>query len=188
MKNILKALHSALGEMTDPVKNAANPHFRNRYADLSAVLESVEKPLQHNGLVLVQLIEPTDPPKLKTQLWHVESGEMMESAIPLVPEKHTPQGYAACTTYYRRLSVKALFGLAEVDDDGNEASGLPQKPQQKTRSTKNVLTGPEIVGMMLDAKDAEALDDIAQLAKQLPTGAEKEECRRVYLERKEMLK
>jgi len=192
MKNLLKALHQATGEMADPVRNANNPHSRNRYADLSAVLESIEKPLQNHGLVMIQVVESGatvgDPPKLKTQLWHVDSAEMIESSMLLVPEKATPQGYAACTTYYRRLMVKSMFGLAEVDDDGNEASGLQQKKTTSSKPSKApALTGPEIVGLMMEAQKIESLDEIAQMAKQLPDGKEKEECRQVYMERKAIL-
>lgn len=140
MKNLLKALHKALGEMSDPKRNSTNPHFRNRYADLAAVLESVSDPLQRHGLVLVQLTEAGSPPKLRTQLHHVESGEMMESTIDLVAEKATPQGVMACCTYYRRLAVKTMFGLAEVDDDGNEASGAVPKPTARPAAAPKPAT------------------------------------------------
>lgn len=180
MKNLLKALHLAQGEMADPVRNSTNPHFRNRYADLAAVLESVADPLHRHGLVLVQLTEAGSPPKLRTQLHHAESGEMLESTIDLNAEKATPQGVMACTTYYRRLAVKAMFNLAEVDDDGNEASGVGSKP-------KASKSHAEIVSAMRAAKTLSELNAAADAAKSLPAGAEKEECRQVYLERKELM-
>lgn len=210
MKNLLKSLLAAQAEITNPVKNASNPHFRNRYADLSSVLESVQEPLNKQGLVLTQTLrQETTGVALVTTLWHAESGESMESVIALNPAKTDPQGYAAACTYYRRLSIKAMCGLAEVDDDGNEASQPPQQRkapsaaaktvgqklgEQVTQNISNtlqrvvqklggeVVDGPTLVGMIREAKDLAALNALAAKAKGLPE-AEKTEAREAYSQR-----
>jgi hypothetical protein len=197
MKNLLKSLLAAQSEITNPIKNASNPHFRNRYADLSSVLESVQEPLNKQGLVLTQTLKQSETGVLLvTTLWHAESGESMESWIALNPAKTDPQGYAAACTYYRRLSIKALCGLAEVDDDGNEAS----KPAAKQVAPKPSVTAQKVaqkvggeildvvtlVGMMNEAKDLASLNALAAKAKGLPE-ADKQQAREAYAQRIEEL-
>ena len=133
MKNLLKALHAAVASMGDPKKNAKNDHFRNRYADLTEVLACIEEPLRDNGLVLTQTIDHSEAglPQLTTSLWHVESGEVMESDAPLILDKQTPQAMGSSITYMRRYAIKALFGLSDVDDDAEGAMGRPAPKRQE---------------------------------------------------------
>lgn len=60
---------------------------------------------------------------LVTTVSHIETGEKFDSAIPIRPEKTTPQSYISCVTYLRRASLMTMFGLNADDDDGNLASG-----------------------------------------------------------------
>ena len=196
MKNLLKAMHLAMGEMADPKKNSTNPAFRNKYADLGAVLESIEGPLQRHGLVLTQLLTPGPEPTLATILYHVESGESLTSSIALQPEKATPQGLGSCISYMRRYAIKAMFALSDTDDDGNEATRPTQKVQSRKPSevvqavakavNGTVLSGMEIAGMMRDSVSIEGLDKLAAMARQLPDN-EKSEVRAVYLDMKAKL-
>jgi hypothetical protein len=187
VKNLLPALASAIAAMPDPKKNAKNDHFRNRYADLGSVLECCFEPLASNGLVLTQTVSGQ---ALVTRLWHVASGEWIDSIFALQPEKNTPQGFASALTYARRYSIKALFGMVDTDDDGNVASGqVPFKPAAKSTSAAansvekavggSVLSGMEISGLMRDAVSLDALDKLAATAKELPD-SEKQEVREVY--------
>lgn len=195
MKNLLQALHKAMAEMADPKKNATNPAFRNRYADLGAVLESIEGPLQRHGLILTQQIHAEGgATMLVTTLWHAESGESMASSTPLQPEKNTAQGLGSAISYMRRYTIKALFCLSDVDDDGSEAS-RPARPASKpgpvtqavAKATNGtVLSSPEIVGMMKEAKDIETLDKLAKEARHLPD-AEKDEVRAIYMSMKKKM-
>lgn len=130
VQSLLPALAAAIAAMDDPKKNKKNDHFRNSYADLGAVLECLTQPLADHGLLLTQTVEvvhgehPSETEqKLVTRVWHCKSGEWIESEILLQPEKATPQGYASAMTYARRYAIKALFGMSDVDDDGNAASG-----------------------------------------------------------------
>jgi hypothetical protein len=195
MQNLLTSLCSASAEISNPVRDSKNPHFRNSYASLESVLDAVCGPLQRHGLVLTQTTEPAEGGDvlLRTTLWHAKTAERLDSTLLLNPAKRDPQGVAAAATYYRRLAIKALLGLAETDDDGNEASGhQPQaKPQQakpRPAAVDNVVakmggevveTGMEIIGAMREAKSVDALNVIAKRAKQLPD-AERAEARAVY--------
>lgn len=198
MKNLLKSLHAAMSEMADPKKNSTNPAFRNKYADLGAVLESIEGPLQRHGLILMQMLDqPGTETVLQTQLWHVESGEHLQSSVVLRPEKATPQGLGSCISYMRRYAIKAMFALSDVDDDGNEATKPTQKQPAKKPVSEfaqtvakvvngTVLGGPEISGMMRDCQTVEALDKLVAMARQLPDN-EKAEVRAIYLAQKAKL-
>ena len=133
--------------------------------------------------------EPTGV-ALVTTLWHAESGESMESVIALNPAKTDPQGYAAACTYYRRLSIKAMCGLAEVDDDGNEASQPAQQRKAPSAAAQKVaqklggevIDGPTLIGLIREAKDLAALNALAAKAKGLPE-EEKTEAREAYSQR-----
>jgi len=133
-KNLLSALARAIADMPDPKKNKKNDHFKNSYADLGAVLECIAEPLNTNGLVLTQTMTGDD--KLVTTVWHCESGESLESVMSLRPEKATPQGMASAITYARRYAIKAMFGMSDVDDDGNKASGTKAAPAATSGAAK----------------------------------------------------
>ena len=126
MKNIATALVKAQKAFGPALKTATNPHFRSRYADLSACVEAVMDALNDNGIYLLQKnYDCTDGVMVETVFVH-ESGEMLETGIVHFPAvKHDPQGYASALTYARRYSLMAACGIAPEDDDGNAASKKP---------------------------------------------------------------
>jgi hypothetical protein len=97
------------------VKNATNPHFKRSYADINALLETVEPILHENGLILLQ---PIHDNILLTQIIDIDSGQKVESWLTL-PQLQDPQKMISATTYYRRATLQALLSLQAVDDDGN---------------------------------------------------------------------
>lgn len=115
------------------LKTSSNPHFRSRYADLSACVEAVIDALNENGIALIQkTYECKDGVMVETLFVH-ESGEVMEGGILHVPAvKHDAQGFGSALTYARRYSLQAACGIAPEDDDGNMASRRPEaKPTTK---------------------------------------------------------
>jgi hypothetical protein len=122
MKNIAKALIAAKQNFPPIYKNAINPHFKNKYATLDAILESIDKPLGDAGIVLVQPTVVRDGILfLSTQLIHAESGEAIESEL-IIPPQSDPQKLGSALTYYRRFSICSILAIAaEIDDDGNTA-------------------------------------------------------------------
>lgn len=105
-------------------KNAINPHFRNRYVSLEALLDVVMPVLQENDVILLQL--PTtvgDQPALKTRLVHVPTGDEIEDTMFLMLDKDNPQGQGSAITYARRYSLMSILSLvADEDDDGEKAT------------------------------------------------------------------
>lgn len=117
MKIYIK-IHEAKLEIGKVSKNAKNPHFKNTYADLNALIEAVEPILLDKGLILLQ---PIKEGKVFTIISDIESGECLESFIDL-PLGGTPQSMGSAITYYRRYTLQSLLSLQAVDDDGQQAS------------------------------------------------------------------
>lgn len=99
-------------------KDATNPHFKNSYTSINAVLEAVKKPLNDLGIVIIQT--PTLN-GLKTRLIHVESETWIEGDLEFV-QKSDAQKMGSNITYNRRYSLITMLGLEDEDDDGEKAS------------------------------------------------------------------
>lgn len=129
---LFAALAKAQGEIENAGKNAANPHFRSRYADLAEVLTTIREAFPKHGLGIVQA------PSFDGSLAHVTtvishaSGGYISATASCVPAKSDAQGIGAATTYLRRYSAASLAGIAQEDDDG-EAAAHNAKPQPAAR-------------------------------------------------------
>src|SRR5688572_16445448 len=66
-------------------KDSKNPHFKNRYASLEAVIEAARPGLQANGIVFVQAPGQVIGGTLEvsTMLIHAESGQWMRSTMQI---------------------------------------------------------------------------------------------------------
>lgn len=117
------ALVKAQGEVENATKNAANPHFKSRYADLAEILNTIKPVMTKHGLAVVQFPGFEEGhATVETQLVH-ESGEWIAGTSGAPLQKNDPQGVGSAITYLRRYSLAALAGIAQEDDDGNAASG-----------------------------------------------------------------
>ena len=129
MKNIATALVKAQKAFGPALKTSTNPHFKSRYADLSACVEAVMEALNDNGIALVQKSYDCENGVMIETMFVHESGEMLECGILHFPaSKADPQGHMSALTYARRGSLMAACGIAPEDDDGNAASRKPEKP------------------------------------------------------------
>ena len=130
-KNIISALVKAQAAIGARVKkDAKNPHFRNDYATLDAVLSQVSPHLAEHGLFLTQETRAAQGGvEVATFIFH-ESGESVEFDPIFVPAtKQDAQGYGSAMTYARRYALLGVFGLAPSDDDGNAAAAsAPPQP------------------------------------------------------------
>jgi hypothetical protein len=120
--NIFQKLHCAKQSMGKVIKNATNPHFKRSYADINAILETVEPILMDCGLILIQ---PVIDGKVISKIIDIESGESIDSSLEL-PAIIDPQKLLSCITYYRRGTLVSLLSLQAVDDDGETASRAPK--------------------------------------------------------------
>lgn len=117
------ALSAAQGAIRPAIRDAQNPHFKSKYADLSSIREACRAPLASNGLAVSQAVDiDGDRTVLVTTLMH-SSGEWLSSCYPIDPVKRDPQGMGSAITYARRYSLAALVGVvSDEDDDGERAS------------------------------------------------------------------
>ena len=139
MKHLAAALLKAKAAMPPLVKNANNPHFKSRYATLDAVIDAARPSFDAHGIAVLEYTERTA--SLETvqalRLVHTESGETLDSAIPLiVKDQSNPQQVGSAITYCRRYLWTSAAGLAPEDDDGNAAAHTPPpkapaKPSQE---------------------------------------------------------
>lgn len=122
IKAIAPALVKAQALITFAGKNAKNPHFKNNYADLTAVIDAVKPALNAEGIVFLQTASPSDDGRLHltTRLMH-SSGEWIEDTAVCPLPKQDPQGFGSAMTYLRRYSLASITGLYQDDDDGEAA-------------------------------------------------------------------
>lgn len=133
LDNFAKAMCKLQAKLGHAKKDAANPFFRSKYADLRAVFDALE-PMHDHGFSIIQ--RPVGKCGLMTRVLH-ESGEWMESAMEMMPkEQNNPQAVGSCITYMRRYAIQSFLGIAaEEDDDGNAASGN-SRSNTKTKGGK----------------------------------------------------
>ena len=136
---IAKALLSAQKEITFAIKDSTNPHFKNKYADLASVIDSVKPALNNAGIVFVQSASPSDEGRLflTTRLLH-ESGEWIEDTATCPLPKQEPQGYISCLTYMRRSNLASILGLKSEDDDGEATRMNPEDYINRIKSSKSL--------------------------------------------------
>jgi hypothetical protein len=137
------AFVKAQKEFGPALKSSTNPHFRSKYADLSACVEAVIDALNNNGIALMQNCHESDTGVIvETMLIH-ESGETLSSGKLHVPAaKQDPQGYGSALTYARRYSLMAACGIAPEDDDGNAASRKPT--QDVSVALKSIMSAESL--------------------------------------------
>jgi hypothetical protein len=130
------ALAKAQAAMKPAVINKVNPHFKNKYADLTAVLDAIRKPLAENGLSVTQTTEVGEGAFLLVTTLRHSTGQWVSSAYPL-PLAGKPQELGSALTYARRYSLSAMLCISADEDDDAElahnsnghAKASPIKPQ-----------------------------------------------------------
>jgi len=124
INELATALAKAQGEITGALKDSANPFFKSKYADLASCWDACRSALSKNGLAILQAPSTTENGHLNlaTTLMH-SSGQWMRSELSVTPKDDSPQAFGSALTYARRYALTAMVGVAQVDDDGNAASG-----------------------------------------------------------------
>jgi len=123
MKELYTALHKVQGILRGVTRDAKNPHFKNRYASLEAVTDTIRQPMQDAGLIWLQAPGAVRDGciEVKTLIAHAESGESYEFTMEMPLAKKDPQGAGSALTYAQRYSLMAALGLPPTDDDAETA-------------------------------------------------------------------
>lgn len=133
MKEIITALLKAQSEMGNAIKDAHNPFFKSKYADLNSIREAVMPILNTNGILVLQpMVHVEGKNFVKTILMH-ESGQMIESFTEILfKSPNDPQAQGSGITYARRYGLQSLVCIGADDDDGNKGALPPPKPTPPT--------------------------------------------------------
>lgn len=144
-KNLFKAL--ANFQQAVPVIFKDSQAYGYKYADLPAILEVINPLLKEHGLGFTQIINGI---VIKTIIFHVESGETIESNIE-IPQGVELKGMnpfqvlGSAITYLRRYALSSMLGLVtdkDVDITGEQAKS---KPAAKKKLDVTTETFPKAV-------------------------------------------
>jgi len=127
------ALSKAQGVFPPIGFNKENPYFKNKYADLDAIVKAVKPMLKANNLSVTQQIVLTDAGStiLKTRLRH-SSGQWIETRTRIVPTKSDVQSFGSFLTYMKRYSYTTLLNITTSDDNSDDDA---ERVMYDTRST-----------------------------------------------------
>lgn len=148
-----KAFCKAQSELTDPKRDAVNPHFKSKYVAIDDLLGAVRPVLNSHGLSIMQVAGGDGSNITITTILMHESGEYIEyEPLTLKAVKTDPQGAGSAITYGRRYSLSAILGVAwDDDDDGNGASYAPnQRQQQQRQSGGDINKGRQAVAQLIN--------------------------------------
>jgi hypothetical protein len=142
-------LHSAMArafaDIEAATKDAVNPHFKNKYADLSRVIEAVKPALVQNGLFFTQRCHPAENGVSVETVLHHKGGEDMSLGTLFVPaDKQNPQGFGSALTYAKRYALQTAFGVPTEDDDGNAGSRFKDTGSTKDGDKSAVISDAQL--------------------------------------------
>jgi len=133
LDKIADALAQAQKEMGHASKDATNPYFQSKYADLASVIDAAG-PLHEHGISIVCIpLERDGLYGVHCRLVH-KSGQYMGGTLLLPVSKKDAQGAGSSITYARRYCVQSLCNIGAEDDDAN--GSIDRKAPRKEHSDK----------------------------------------------------
>lgn len=169
---MIMAFHAVLKEVKNLSANetADAGKYSYSYAGLPDVLEEIKRALATQDFTVSQALSMTDGClSVTTTLLHA-TGSGITFAPMMIAAPKEPQQLGSASTYLRRYSLLAIFGLAVEDDDGAAAAHHPQ-PEQPVRqappSTRGSYRTKEEATMraILNGKPAAEVREIQQAFK-----------------------
>ena len=142
-QNIFKAISEFQQEV--PVIHKDTQGFGYTYADLPKIFEVINPLLKKHGLGFTQ---PLEGKSIRTIIFHIESGETLESVIDIPQEVDLKgmndfQVLGSAITYLRRYAISSILGLVtdkDTDAHGEQTKGnkAPAKAQNTPEKWLNV--------------------------------------------------
>ena len=138
----MKELYKALADFQQAVPPIykGTEGYGYSYADWGQILDVISPLLKKHGLGFTQ---PLDGTRLKTIVFHIESGESIEGSVEIpqdisLAKMNAFQVIGSGITYYRRYSLSAILGL--VTDKDADAAGEQVKlsPKERAESRQQV--------------------------------------------------
>lgn len=101
-----------------------NPHYKSRYASLTAILRATLPALNRNKIALTSRTRVVGEWIFVRTCLVYDGVPFVTSAWPVGKLSTPPQQLGSALTYARRYSIQSILGVAaEEDDDGNAAQG-----------------------------------------------------------------
>jgi hypothetical protein len=161
INELATALSKAQGEMGGAVKDAANPFFKSKYADLASVRDATREPFAKHGLSVAQFPKTEFLGEAQPYEWTAKSGEtrygvrvvcvvsvvtrlmhasgqFLEDAVSTMLSTGDPQAVGSAVSYLRRYAWQCVAGVAPEDDDAEAATGQGTT----TAATPRAASGP----------------------------------------------
>lgn len=135
------ALVAAQAKMGTASKDAKNPFFKSKYADINAVREAALPALADQKVGVFQpTVVVNGRQYVRTLLLH-ESGEFMAADTEVLCSKpNDPQALGSAITYARRYGLQSFMNIASEDDDGESA--VPSRGMEKISSKPAPASAP----------------------------------------------
>lgn len=133
-----EAMVAFQAEVGTVAKDADNPFFKSKYADLPAVKAAAQPFMSKHGLAVTQkpsyiVVADKVVDTLITEVVH-KSGQR-DASVMALKNTSKAQEQGSAITYARRYAFMSVLGLvADDDDDGNAASGNTRKAPAQRRS------------------------------------------------------
>jgi hypothetical protein len=133
---LASALAKAQAEITGAAKDANNPHFGSKYADLASVWDACRGPLTKHEIAVVQRPSADGNKVTVETVLLLASGESLAGSLTCQARDAGPQSIGSAITYLRRYGLAAMVGVAPEDDDAEAAEGRAkqQAPQMKPQA------------------------------------------------------
>jgi len=158
INEIAAAIAKAQGQIKGASKDANNPFFKSKYADLASVWDACRGALSANGLAVIQSPSAIGTSvSVDTLLTH-SSGQWVAGTVSVTAKEDSPQAIGSAITYLRRYALQSFVGVAPEDDDGNLASA-------KGSTVKMTPVAPKGYGEWLTDLEAVADHGIKDLQK-----------------------
>jgi len=147
---IAAALARVQKVIKQPTKDAANPFFKSKYADLHEVWSVVRGALSDEGIAVIQSPSFTTSElkgktigviTISTTVIHGESGEWITNVLRGTSENIGPQAIGSAISYFRRYSLQPLLMLTPndgSDDDAERAEGRTVSPPEDKPNAEEV--------------------------------------------------
>lgn len=146
-EKFIPAFVLAVNAIKPAKKQAENPYFKAKYADLAACAAEYQPALASNDLALAQFPSTDLESKvisITTAIFH-SSGQWLRTVFEMPFAKLDPQDLGKHITYARRYALACLGLVTEEDDDGNSGTdrGDNKQPQpQRPAPNKSQQPSP----------------------------------------------
>lgn len=162
-ENVYEALFELQGKLRGVTRDSSNPHFKNRYASLEQVTDTIRPHMQELGLLWLQKPGTIHDGciEVETMIVHVKSQTNVSSSMLMPLAKRDPQGAGSALTYAMRYSLMAVLGLPPTDDDAETAIDRTEsRPEPEKQAPKSQEAREAYAYLQKDLRAIGNVDDL----------------------------